>query len=170
MPDNGRVLLVDDDFFNVEVLEGYLAKFGYDIFKAYDGREAIKAFAEFRPDIVLLDVMMPGMDGYEVLQKLREDASTATIPVILLSALSERWNVRKGMESGADDYLGKPVLRQELLGAIRAQLKRRKGGPGGPGGHTSPASPSAPPAQSAPPAPGSSAASESGGDGRRHGH
>jgi DNA-binding response OmpR family regulator len=114
--------------------------------------------------------MMPGMDGYAVLQKLREDASTASIPVILLSALAERWNVRKGMETGADDYLGKPVLRQELLGAIRAQLNRRKGSPGGSGGHIPPASPSVPPAQSTTPAPGSAAASESGGDGRRHGH
>jgi len=97
-----------------------------------------KARAE-HPDLILCDVMLPGMDGYTLLQKVREDASTASIPVIFLTALAERWNVRKGMETGADDYLGKPVLKHELLAAIRTQLGKRKGGSGRLDGHLRPA-------------------------------
>jgi DNA-binding response OmpR family regulator len=114
-----------------------------------------------------LAIMMPGMDRYSVLQKLREDVSTAFIPVILLSALDERWNVRKGMETEADDYLGKPVLRQELLAAIRTQLNKHKRKPGGSGGHIQPASPSEPPSQPVQP---QSESSARGGKGEGPGH
>jgi DNA-binding response OmpR family regulator len=136
-----KVLVIEDDEMASEAVCELLRLEKFLPIWAHNGEEGLEKAKTEQPDLILCDVMMPGMDGYAVLRKLREDASTAFIPVILLSALAERWNVRKGMETGADDYLGKPVLRQELLGAIRAQLNRRKGSPGGSGRHIPPASP-----------------------------
>ena len=121
-----KILVIEDDELSAEALCELLGLENYLPLKARNGEEGLEKARSEHPDLILCDVMMPGMDGYSVLQKLREDASTAAIPVILLTALAERWNVRKGMETGADDYLAKPVFRSELLAAIRTQLNKRK--------------------------------------------
>jgi DNA-binding response OmpR family regulator len=125
-----KILVIEDEELVAEAICELLRFEKFLPISARSGREGLEKAKAERPDLILCDVMMPEMDGYAVLLKLREDVATASIPVILLSALAERWDVRKGMESGADDYLAKPVLKQELLAAIRTQLRRHKGNPG----------------------------------------
>lgn len=93
---------------------------------AANGREGIDMAQKERPDLILCDISMPGLDGYEVLQKLREDKVTASIPFIFLTAKGEKLDIRMGMNYGADDYLTKPVGHQELLAAIAARLERKR--------------------------------------------
>jgi DNA-binding response OmpR family regulator/anti-sigma regulatory factor (Ser/Thr protein kinase) len=121
-----KILVIEDEELLLEPLCELLRFEKFAPIAAQSGEEGLDKARSEHPDLILCDVMLPGMDGYTVLQKLREDASTASIPVIFLTALAERWNMRKGMETGADDYLGKPVLKQELLAAIRTQLEKRK--------------------------------------------
>lgn len=97
---------------------------GYQTLDAPNGRIGIEIAKRERPDLILCDVMMPEMDGFAVLQSVRGDASTATIPFIFLTARGEKVDVRAGMNLGADDYLTKPAGRQELLAAISARLER----------------------------------------------
>ena len=119
-----KILVIEDEEMVAEAVCDLLHFEKFLPIRAHNGEEGLKLAKSEHPDLILCDVMMPEMDGYSVVQKLRGDAATSSIPVILLSALGERWDVRKGMETGADDYLAKPVLRQELLAAIRTQLKK----------------------------------------------
>ena len=137
-----KILVIEDEELLLEPLCELLGFEKFAPIAAQSGEEGLEKARSKRPDLIICDVMLPGMDGYTVLQKLREDVSTASIPVIFLTALAERWNIRKGMETGADDYLGKPVLRHELLAAIRTQLGKRKGSSGALGGRLGPAAPS----------------------------
>lgn len=97
---------------------------GYDVATAENGRAGLEAARKIKPDLILCDVMMPEMDGYGVVQALREDASFASTPFIFLTAKSDRTDVRIGMNFGADDYLTKPVVRDDLLAAIEVRLQR----------------------------------------------
>ncbi|MCG0239330.1 MAG: response regulator transcription factor [Firmicutes bacterium] len=125
-----RILLVDDERPFVRGLSASLRQAGYEVVPAYDGEEAWARFREARPDLVLLDVMLPGVDGLTLCRRIREAGRT---PVIMLTARADDEDKILGLELGADDYITKPFNVQELLARIRAVLRRA--GPGsGPGG------------------------------------
>ena len=121
-----RVLLIEDDDAQRYVAAFALRKAGHVVQEAPDGPHGLVSASEHRPDIIVCDVMMPGMSGYEVVAALRRDPATAATPVILLTAMSERKHMREGMNSGADDYLTKPYKPDELCEAIDAALSRRQ--------------------------------------------
>jgi sigma-B regulation protein RsbU (phosphoserine phosphatase) len=121
-----HVLVVDDALANRKVLTAILRKAGIGFEEARDGFEAIEAVARRKPDLVLLDVMMPGMDGYEVCRKIKADSATADVPVIFLSALSDASDRVRGLEAGAEDYVGKPFNPGEVLARVRTQLRLRE--------------------------------------------
>jgi class 3 adenylate cyclase len=120
-----RILVVDDIPANVELLEALLSADGYDISMAYTGEEALQRVAEDDPDLILLDVMMPGMNGFEVCNYLKNDEATQFIPIVLLTALDRMEDKVRGLEAGADDFLTKPFNRIELKARIRSLLRIR---------------------------------------------
>ena len=97
----------------------------YEVVAAAEGRRGLELAGTEKPDLILCDVMMPGVDGYNVLQALRENKATATVPFIFLTARGEHADQRAGLERGADDYLTKPVTKEELLSAVAARLTRK---------------------------------------------
>ncbi len=120
-----RVLVVDDQPANVRLLEAILTPRGYDVPTAASGEEALDAIAESEPDLVLLDIVMPGMDGYEVCRRIREQAQTAYLPVVMITASGDEQKVM-ALEAGADDFLTKPIDKSELLARVAslARIKR----------------------------------------------
>lgn len=116
-----RVLVVDDEPSIVKLVVAYLKPEGYDVFTAADGASALKAARAYRPDIVILDIMLPGMDGLEVLQQLRRESQAY---VILLTARTEEIDKVVGLSVGADDYMTKPFSPRELVARIKAALRR----------------------------------------------
>lgn len=117
-----RVLIVDDVPMNVQVVASLLSKEDYQLAAAVNGEQALAAVREDPPDLVLLDVMMPGMDGFEVCRRLKGDARTVDIPVIFLTARAEEEDLVKGFELGAVDYVNKPFTPSELLARVRTHL------------------------------------------------
>jgi len=115
-----RVLVVDDDANVASLFERLLAREGYIVDVASDGMSALTAVAAHPPDVILLDVLMPGMNGFEICQRLKREAVTRLTPVVLVTALSDRDNRIRGLEAGADDFLTKPVDGQELLTRVRS--------------------------------------------------
>ncbi len=120
-----RVLIVDDDDFSRKTAEALLSPAGYAVLPARNGEEALRMASDSDPDLVLLDVMMPGLDGFEVCRRLRERPSTNYLPIILLTALDGRRDVILGLEAGADDFLAKPVYGAELRARVANLLKVR---------------------------------------------
>jgi diguanylate cyclase (GGDEF)-like protein/PAS domain S-box-containing protein len=120
------VLVVDDHTPNREVLAGYLAHVPCEVRHAIDGESALAAVAMDAPDLILLDVMMPGLDGFTVLRRLKANPTTATIPVVLVTALAERGDLMEGLDAGADEFLSKPVDRVELLARVRTLLRLKR--------------------------------------------
>ncbi|MGL5016065.1 MAG: hybrid sensor histidine kinase/response regulator [Bacteroidales bacterium] len=118
-----KILIVDDTETNVLLLLTILRKSGFQLHTASNGLEALEKVATFRPDLILLDVMMPVMNGYETITKLKENPETADIPVMFLTALNDTENLVKGFSLGASDYIGKPFRREELLTRINYHLK-----------------------------------------------
>jgi signal transduction histidine kinase len=116
------VLLVDDTPTNLSVLIDYLNEFGFEILIAVDGEGALTAARAGNPDLILLDIMMPGMDGYETCKRLKEDPLTKEIPIIFISALSESMDKVKGFSSGGVDYITKPFQQDEVLARINTHL------------------------------------------------
>jgi len=119
------VLAADDDPLIRELIQFRLERSGYQVVTAADGDEALRMIRERRPDLVVLDVMMPGRTGYEITRSLRADEATRAIPVILLTARVQESDVSQGFEAGADDYLTKPFSPQELRARVQAILGRR---------------------------------------------
>lgn len=120
---NSKLLLVDDSPLNIELLDGYLSSGNYDIVTAANGVEALEKVAEHNPDLILLDIMMPGMNGYEVCKRLKKDPATRFIPIILLTALHDIKDKIEGIEAGADDFISKPFNHIELTTRIRSLLR-----------------------------------------------
>ena len=120
------VLLIEDDDAQRLVASFAMKKSGHRVREERDGLDGMAAARELRPDVIVCDVMMPGMTGYEVLAALRADASLASVPVILLTAMTDRQHMRQGMTAGADDYLTKPYRPEELCEAVSAVLMRRQ--------------------------------------------
>ena len=120
-----RVLVVDDQPANVRLLEAILTSHGYDVPTASSGEQALALIAEAEPDLVLLDIVMPGMDGYEVCRRIREKMETAYLPVVMVTASGDEQKV-KALEAGADDFLTKPIDQNELLARVAslARIKR----------------------------------------------
>ncbi|HIV87530.1 MAG TPA: response regulator transcription factor [Candidatus Pygmaiobacter gallistercoris] len=119
--DKTRILIVDDDKNICELLRLYLEKEGYETSLAYDGEEALEKFTSDKPNLVLLDVMMPKMDGWEVCRRIR---ATSQAPVIMLTAKGETFDKVLGLELGADDYIVKPFDTKEVVARIKAVLRR----------------------------------------------
>jgi len=118
-----RVLVVDDNFVNVRLLEELLKSASYEVTTATSGEAALEKLAQSRPDIVLLDVMMPVMDGYEVCRRIRQDEKTAQLPVIMVTALDKESDREMALAAGANEFLSKPVEDNLLLPAIRRILQ-----------------------------------------------
>lgn len=118
-----KVLIVDDNPLNVELLEAYLSSSGYEIYIADNGAAALEQVEKHFPDLILLDVMMPQIDGYEVCHRLKNDEKTRLIPIIMLTALHDIQDKIKGIEAGADDFISKPFNNIELLTRVRSLLR-----------------------------------------------
>lgn len=121
MAEKQRVMIVDDDANIAELISLYLTKECYETLIVYDGEEALRVFPEFKPNIVLLDLMLPGIDGYQVCRELRTGSQ---VPVIMLSAKGEIFDKVLGLELGADDYMIKPFDSKELVARVKAVLRR----------------------------------------------
>jgi len=122
----GKILVVDDTLANVELLEGLLTREGYAVVTAADGEGALEAMVRESPDLVLLDVMMPKLNGFEVCRRLKHDPATRLTPVVLITALEEREDKIQGINAGADDFLTKPVNAQELRARVRSLVRLKR--------------------------------------------
>ncbi len=118
-----RVLVVDDVIPNVKLLEAKLTSEYFDVLCAYSGPEALEIIAREHPDIILLDVMMPGMDGFEVCRRIKADPATTHIPVVMVTALDQPSDRVAGLEAGADDFLTKPVQDVALFARVRSLVR-----------------------------------------------
>jgi len=121
-----RVLAVDDEEFNRELVRSFLTPFDIQVIVAGNGEEALARLAEHHPDLVLLDVMMPGMTGFEVCRQIKQEEQTRVIPVLLISALKDRGDRIRGIQAGADEFLTKPVDRIELVVRVHALGKVKR--------------------------------------------
>ena len=117
-----KVLIVEDEQNIVDILSFNLGRDGYDTLEAYDGPTGLQLALEQNPDLVLLDLMLPGMDGFDVCKKIRESGSA--IPIIMLTAREEETDKVLGLELGADDYITKPFSMRELLARVKANIRR----------------------------------------------
>ena len=123
MKDKPVILVVDDQPQSIELLEAFLVPLGYEIAKAASGEEALGKLSGNRIDLILLDVLMPGMDGFEVARRIRQDNIHRSIPIILITSLRETQDKAKGILADCDDFISKPVDKMELLSRVQALLK-----------------------------------------------
>jgi two-component system sensor histidine kinase/response regulator len=118
----GTILVVDDEEINRDILRALIESHGYTVIEAVNGEEALRRIAEASPDVILLDIMMPIMDGFETCRKLKSDPVTAPIPVLLVTSLTDRSDRLKGIEAGANDFLNKPIDAEDVLLRVRNAL------------------------------------------------
>ena len=122
----GKIIVIDDEILIIKRLEALLIPRHYEVISASNGEAALKLVLQEQPDLILLDVLMPGMNGFEVCRQLKDDPVTRLIPVVLMTALGEVEDRVKGLEAGADDFLTKPVNRDELLARIQSSLRLKR--------------------------------------------
>ena len=122
---DSTVLIADDNPQNVELLQAYLEELGCRVVSAADGQETLKQVAAEKPDLILLDIMMPKMSGFEICRKLKASPATAEIPICMVTALTEVGAIERAVEAGTDDFLSKPINRWELVTRVRSLLKVR---------------------------------------------
>ena len=120
-----KVLVVDDNVQNLELLVAYLDVLACEVSTAVDGIEALEKVRQFSPDLILLDIMMPRMSGFEVCRKLKSDPRTRDVPIIMVTALNELGDIEQGVECGTDDFISKPVNRLEMITRVRSLLRVR---------------------------------------------
>jgi len=120
-----RILLIEDEKDIAELVRHYLSKEGYAVSRAATGEEGLRLARADRPSLILLDLMLPGVDGLEVCRALKRDRATETIPIVMLTAKSEESDIVAGLELGADDYVTKPFSPKVLVARVRAVLRRR---------------------------------------------
>ena len=118
-----NVLAVDDIPLNLLLVQKMLSKFNFQFRTAANGQQALDAVAAQKPDLILLDLMMPGIDGFEVIRRLREDPATADVQIVILSALNSNEDVVKGFNVGANDFIMKPIIMEKLLSCVVTQLQ-----------------------------------------------
>ena len=121
-----KILVADDIKQNVKLLRVILTASEFDVIEAYDGEEALEKAKSENPDLILLDIMMPKLTGYEVCQQLRANGTTKSIPIVMITALHEMDDRIKGIEAGADDFISKPFNKTELLARVKALLRMRR--------------------------------------------
>jgi len=126
MQKNGKVLVVDDTRLSMEFMADCLCRAGYDVVKAYSGEEALEIVEAALPDLILLDIILPGIDGYTVTERLKNNEKTRIIPIVLVTSLDKLEDKVKGLEAGADDFLTKPVNQAELTARIRSLIKLKR--------------------------------------------
>ena len=125
MSEKPRVLIADDNEANVELLEAYLGGMDLETMIAVDGQDTLDKVASFQPDLLLLDIMMPKLSGFEVCQRLKGDAKTSQIMILMITALNELGDIERAVEVGTDDFLSKPVNKVELVKRVENMLKLR---------------------------------------------
>ena len=123
---SSTILIADDNPTNVELLEAYLGDMGCKIVVAVDGRDALDKIAECHPDLILLDIMMPKLSGFEVCERIKRDPATQDIMVLMVTALNELGDIERAVLAGCDDFLSKPVNKLELLKRVENMLKLRQ--------------------------------------------
>jgi DNA-binding response OmpR family regulator len=121
-----QLLIVDDYPTNIKVLSDLLIEYGFEVLIARDGENALQKLERISPDLILLDILMPGMDGFETCRRLKDQASTQDIPVIFMTALSDPVDKIKGLTMGAVDYITKPFQQEEVLARVNTHLKIRQ--------------------------------------------
>lgn len=126
MTDINKILIADDNQANCELLEAYLAEVDCEVALAADGQESLDRVASFQPDLVLLDVMMPKLNGFEVCKKIKADPATRHILVLMVTALNELGDIERAVEAGTDDFLSKPVQKIELLKRVEIMLQLKE--------------------------------------------
>ena len=128
MPDKttiSKILIADDNQANCELLEAYLSEIDCEVAMAVDGAEALEKVDSFGPDVILLDIMMPKFSGFEVCEKIKSNAATKNVMVLMVTALNELGDIERAVRSGTDDFLSKPVNKVELLKRVSNMLKLR---------------------------------------------
>lgn len=118
-----RILIADDNAANRELLEAYLARVDCELETSVDGADTLEKVKTFSPDLILLDVMMPKLSGFEVCKKLKDDPATSSIMILMVTALSELGDIERAVQAGTDDFLSKPVNRVELTKRVENMLK-----------------------------------------------
>jgi len=125
-PTTPRILIADDNAQNVELLEAYLAAGDWDVRTAADGEETLRLVHEWQPDVILLDIMMPKISGFEVCKRLRADPATADIAVLMVTALDQPSDIDRAVDAGTNDFLSKPINKTELLLRVKSLLLCRQ--------------------------------------------
>jgi len=121
-----RILIADDNPQGVELLEAYLDELGAEVRTAGDGEATLKLVNEWKPDVLLLDIMMPRMSGFEVCKRLRSNPATRNLGVLMVTALDQPVDIERAVEAGTDDFLTKPINKNELLRRVKALLKSKQ--------------------------------------------
>jgi two-component system alkaline phosphatase synthesis response regulator PhoP len=118
-----KILIADDNAANCELLEAYLADIDCEVRMAVDGQDTLDKVASFQPDLILLDIMMPKLNGFEVCKKIKEGARTRRIMILMVTALDERGDIERAVAAGTDDFLSKPVQKVELVKRVQNMLR-----------------------------------------------
>lgn len=118
-----RILIADDNLANRELLEAYLSEIDCDVETAVDGRDTLDKVSSFEPDLVLLDVMMPKLSGFEVCRQLKDDPNTSSVMVLMVTALNELGDIERAVNAGTDDFLSKPINRTALMKKVSTMLR-----------------------------------------------